>query len=329
MAQDKFMRKALLVGIDDYPKGKELRGCVNDASALGAILETNGDGSPNFDVRLNTNVKTKAELKGLIKNLFEGDSDTCLFYFSGHGTINNTGGYIVTPDFTQHDEGVSMDDVLILANSSKAKNKIIMLDCCNSGTFGSPKVSGGKLSSLEEGISILTASRDNESAIEINGHGVFTNLLLDALQGGASDLRGHITPGSVYAYIDQALGPWYQRPIFKTNISRFTSLRIVTSQVHIDILRKLIDYFPAPQDEFSLDPSFEDTNSPHIEHKVVEPFATKENVAIFKHLQKFQSVGLVVPVNEPHMYFAAMNSASCKLTALGYHYWRLVKEKRI
>jgi len=46
-------------------------------------------------------------------------------------------------------------------------------------------------------------------------------------------------------------------------------------------------------------------------------------------LQKLQSVGLIVPVDEQHMYYAAINSKACKLTALGYHYWRLVKDKRI
>ncbi len=29
------------------------------------------------------------------------------------------------------------------------------------------------------------------------------------------------------------------------------------------------------------------------------------------------------------MYFAAMNSKTCKLTVLGFQYWRLVKEKRL
>lgn len=322
------MRKALIVGINNYPKAP-LRGCVNDASAFSGIIEANGDGSPNFDVRLVTDVPTKSELKGLIIELFSGDCETALLYFSGHGLLDDFGGYIVTPDYKPNDEGVSMDEILTIANDSKAQNRVVILDCCHSGALGSPKTLGGKSAHIGEGVSILTASRDSESAIEINGHGVFTNLLLDALQGGAADLRGHITPGSVYAYIDQALGPWDQRPVFKTNITRFTSLRTVTPQVPIDILRKLVDYFPTPQDEFSLDPSFEDTNAPVVEHKVVEPHAKPENVAVFKHLQKFQGVGLVVPVGEPFMYFAAMNSKSCKLTALGYHYWRLVKEKRI
>ena len=323
------MKRALIVGINDYPSAP-LRGCINDASGLNSILETHGDGSPNFACRLETNIKTKSDLKGLIVDLFKVNSvDTALFYFSGHGYINEFGGYIVTPDFKTYDEGVSMDEILTIVNESLIKNKIIILDCCHSGAMGSPKIGGGRVSNIEDGVTILTASRNDEPSLEINGHGVFTNLLLDALQGGAADLRGHITPGSVYAYIDQALGPWDQRPVFKTNVTQFTSLRIVTPQVPHDVLRKITEYFPDAHQEFSLDPSFEDTNSKGVEHEVIKPHARPENVAIFKNLQKFQSVGLIVPVDADYMYFAAMNSKSCRLTALGYHYWRLVKEKKI
>ena len=52
------------------------------------------------------------------------------------------------------------------------------------------------------------------------------------------------------------------------------------------------------------------------------------HVSIFKELQLFESVGLVEPVGTEHMYFAAMENKSCKLTALGLHYWRLSKDKR-
>ncbi|MEH6988271.1 caspase family protein [Cytobacillus firmus] len=322
------MRKALIVGIDNYPSSP-LHGCINDASAFASIIENNGDGSPNFDLRFHTDVPTKSDLMELIIELFQGDSDTTLFYFSGHGHLDDLGGYIVTPDYKPHDFGVSMDEILTIANNSKSKNKIIILDCCHSGALGSPKQNGGVITQIAEGVSILTASRDYQPALEVNGQGVFTTLLLDALKGGAADLRGHITPGSIYAYIDQALGPWDQRPVFKTNISRFTSLRTVTAQVPVTTIRKLIGYFPTPEQEFDLDPSFEVTNSPDIEHEVIEPYSIPENVTIFKDLQKFESVGLVVPVDEDHMYFAAMNSKSCRLTALGYHYWRLVKDKRI
>ena len=311
------MKKALVIGIDDYPTAP-LHGCVNDAVAFGTTIERNGDGSPNFDVRLLTDIQTKAQLKAAVTELFQGSCDTALLYFSGHGLLNASGGYILAPDYQRDDEGLSMEQILILLNTSQAKDKIIILDCCHSGAIGSPQSNGAATAQLIEGVVILTASRDSESAVEVNGHGVFTSLLLDALQGGAADLRGHITPGSVYAYIDQALGAWEQRPVFKTNVTRFTSLRTITPTVSIDIIRKLTTYFPAPQDVFPLNPTFEDTNT---------GVALPENVAVFKHLQK--SVGLVVPVDAEFMFFAAQNSTSSKLTALGYHYWRLVKEKRI
>lgn len=321
------MRKALIVGINNYPTAP-LHGCINDANSMATVLETHGDGSPNFDVWLEINVPTKSKLKTKIVQLFSGNCDTVFFYFSGHGFLNEIGGYLVTPDHARYDEGISMDEILVLANQSKSQDKIIILDCCHSGALGTPTIGGG-VSQLQEGVTILTASRDDEPSMEINGHGVFTNLLLDSLRGGAADLRGHISPGGVYAYIDKALGAWGQRPVFKTNVTRFTSLRTITPQVSVDILRKIIEYFPIPQDEFILDPSFEDTNSQDVEHIVREPYAKPDNVTLFKNLQKLQSVGLVVPVNSEYMYFAAMESKSCKLTSLGYHYWRLVKDKRI
>ena len=321
------MKKALSIGINNYPSSP-LRGSIKDASGLASIIETNGDGSPNFAVRLETDVPTKSKLKTMIVELFSGDNDIVLLYFSGHGFLNELGGYLVTPDYAKYDEGISMDEILLLANKSKTKNKIIILDCCHSGAFGSPTIGNGT-SGIGEGVSILTASRDDEPSMEINGHGVFTNLLLDALQGGAADLRGHISPGGVYAYIDQALGPWKQRPVFKTNVTEFTSLRTITPQVPLDTLRKIIKYFPAPQEEYQLDPSYEDTNTKTVAHNVIEPYAKADNVAIFKNLQKLQSVGLIVPVDSEYMYFAAMESKACKLTSLGHHYWRLVKDKRI
>ena len=322
------MKKALVVGINNYPSSP-LKGCINDASAFGAIIETHGNGDPNFSVQLATDVPTKGKLIELLRKLFSGESEVALFYFSGHGLENDLGTYLVTPDVMKNDVGVSMNDLLVMANESKATNRIIILDSCHAGAAGTSKITGGLITTIHKGVTILTASKSDELSMEINGHGVFTNLLIDALQGGAADIKGHITPGSIYSYIDQALGAWEQRPVFKTNITEFISLRNIEPRVSKDILRKIINYFPEPEHEFALNPSFEDTNSPDVKHQIIEPYANAENIAVFKNLQKFQSVGLVVPVDTPYMFFAAMDSKSCRLTALGYHYWRLVKQKKI
>jgi len=315
------MKKALIVGINDYPSAP-LNGCVNDANAIGTILESHGDGSPNFDVKMMTSPSsniTRSALREAIEQLFTGDSDMALLYFSGHGYIKSTGGYLVTTDAKKYDEGVSMDEVLTLANQSKAKNKVIILDCCHSGALGSPSITANNIAQLSEGLSVLTASRDSEYAIEVNGSGVFTSLVVDALKGGAADLRGNITPGSLYAYVDEALGAWDQRPIFKTNVTSFSPLRRISPKVPLETMRKITSYFATPDSEHPLNPTYEDT----------DPSAIEDNVKIFKDLQKFQSVGLVIPVDAEFMYFAAINSKSCRLSALGYQYWRLVNEKKL
>lgn len=322
------MRKALIVGIDDYEQCP-LHGCCNDADDIAKILSRNEDGSPNFSVRLERNVMTKGKLRKLIEECFSGDSDVALFYFSGHGHIDSVGGYLVTPDFSAHDYGVSLQDVLNIANKSHCKDKLIVLDSCYSGFMGSINSEGQNTAIINEGITILTASRRSEFSVEMNGHGIFTALLLEALSGGAADIIGNITPGSIYSYIDKALGPWEQRPVFKTNVSRFTSLRNVIPQVDISVIRKICDYFLDENMELPVDPSFEPTNSPDVNHEIVMPYADSKNIRVFSDLQKLEGIGLVVPVGEEHMYFAAMNSKSCALTSMGKQYWRLVHNNLI
>lgn len=322
------MRKALVVGINSYPQNP-LSGCVNDANDISKLLERHENRDKNFSVKKMTDIKTKGELKSLIIDCFSGNDDIALFYFSGHGYIDSIGGYLVTPDYSKYDWGVSMQEILTIANDSNCKNRIVILDCCHSGFLGSINTSGQSTSTISEGVTILTASLPAESAMEKNGHGVFTSLLIDALSGGASDITGHITPGGIYSYIDKSLGPWEQRPVFKTNITRFLPLRDVKPQVSMDIIRKLTSYFSDVNSNFKLDPSFEPTNSPIVEHKIVEPLADDENIKIFYDLQKMEGVGLIVPCEEEHMYFAAMNSKACKLTSVGKHYWRLVKQEII
>ena len=316
------MRRALIVGIDDYQQAP-LSGCVNDANAVAAVLATHGTGSPNFEIRLVTSPPksvTRAQLREDITQLFATECDIALFYFSGHGFVRTGDGCIVTKDAQRHDEGISMTDILGLANNSPVKNRVILLDCCFSGSMGTPNTTDSGVAQIAEGVTVLTASRASEVAMEQAAGGVFTDLVLAALQGGAADLRGHITPGSIYAYVDQALGAWDQRPMFKTNVTQFTSLREVQPQVPLETLRKLVIHFPTPQDEHPLDPTYEDT-----EKERCDP----DNVKVFKDLQKMEGVGLVVPIDEEHMYYAAMHSKSCRLTALGAQYWRLAKEGKL
>jgi Caspase domain len=317
-------RKALIVGIDNYRHVRALHGCANDARAVAKVLERNADvdSTVNFEVKLlvaprSTGQVLRKDLRSAIRDLFIGAPEVALFYFAGHGHIEEVGGYLFTSDSSTGDEGISLEEILTFANKSKAENKIVVLDSCHSGIAGTPPDS--TRAQLSEGLTVLTASGAEQYATEQEGAGLFTTLLVDALDGAAADLLGRITPGAVYAHIDQSLGAWEQRPLFKTNVNRFVSLRQVSPPVELAELRHIAELFPTPGYQFRLDPSFEpESVAPH-----------PANTSVFRILQKYNRVNLVVPVGAPHMYHAAIQSATCRLTALGEHFRRLAQRGRL
>ncbi len=315
------MRRALIVGIDKYPCA-ELGGCENDALSLAKVLSRHDDGSRNFQcetVTSRTHNVTRALLREKIYRLLKDPIQAAYLHFSGHGTVQGIGGYLVTTDHRDYDLGIPMTEVLALANQAEIDDVFITLDCCDSGMFGNmPGLSSDKLI-LAEGVSIITATRGGQEALEANGSGVFTSLLVEALQGGSGSLLGKVTAASVYAYIDSAFGAWEQRPLFKANVSKFLTLRNAKPKIELEVLRKITEYFQLPAEPLQLSPEHEPSEEPRN--------TAKEE--IFRHLQRFRHVGLVEPIGEEHMYYAAVNSKSCGLTTLGKYYWRLVYDEKL
>lgn len=322
------MRKALVVGIDHYSSVSPLYGCVNDSFAIKTMLDRHTDGSVNFGVKHLTatsqsNLVARDELRQSIESLFAGDGEISLFYFAGHGHIESTGGYLCSSEVKTGNDGVPLAEIMTMANQSKIQNRVIILDSCHSGVAGGSALQQ-KVAEIGDGVTILTASTAEQYATEENGAGVFTTLLVDALGGAAANLVGDVTPGGVYAHVDQSLGPWAQRPVFKTNIKRFVSLRKVQPSLELAELRRIAEFFPASGFQFQLNPTFEperhdswNTNPQGI------PAPNPDHNAIFKILQKYNRVGLALPEGAPHMWHAAMESKTVRLTALGEHYRHL------
>jgi hypothetical protein len=327
------MRKGLYIGIDYYENFNFLEGCCIDAIEMARVLSSNYDGSPNFDSRIltskneNTCITKKVVSQNVIE-LFKDPIEIALFYFSGHGYKDEFGGYLIGSDSGSKDGDLSMEWLMNVVNKSPAYNKVIILDCCHSGEAGNFAFMGA-LSLLKEGVTVLAASMANESAIQLQGRGVFTTLFITALNGSAANFKGEITLAKIYSHIDESLGAWEQRPVFKTHSTGFISLRRVAPKVSVEVLHELTKYFPNPDSLFPLDPSYEDTNHPEYEFKVVKPYSKKENVLVYKQLLKYYSLGLIAPSRNQFMYFAAMQSDTCFLTDLGKHYWYLINNNKI
>lgn len=318
------MKRALIVGLDDYP-GMPLTGCANDAHAIVEMLRCNGNGSRNFDIRLSSDALTVTlrELKSQIKALFATPTNVALFYFAGHGAVEDGQAYLCTSDYTPETPGLRMEDLMQMADDAAGKihNRIILLDCCFAGNASNRSIFNSTVSNavLSHGTTVLTASRESETSKEINGHGVFTYLMLDALRGGAADILGRITPASVYSHIDQSLGAWDQRPLFKSHVDTFLVLRAMPPKVTLETLKLLPQLFSTPDSQYLLTPDHEHTNPDGSRRVDGNPRLHAEFLA----LQNCNRVDLVYPVDEKHMYWAAMHSKSCALTPLGKHYWRL------
>ncbi|MEO7351954.1 MAG: caspase family protein [Marmoricola sp.] len=325
------MRKALIVGIDYYDHIGSLSGAVNDAHGVKNVLERNADGTLNFPtphLLIGTGPGarvTRRELKDAVRELFTDDSEIALLYFAGHGYVEDTGGFLCASECESGDDGLALSEVMSLANGSRAKNKVIILDSCHSGVAGSNALTTN-VAEISDGATILTASTAEQYAMEApgGGSGVFTSLLIDALSGAAANLVGSITPGSVYAHIDQSLGPWSQRPVFKTNVKTFISLREAEAPIGLADLQRLTSLFPNPTVPFSLDPTYEPHRSGAEEASVPPPDPL--HTADFAVLQNYVKVNLVRPVGAPHMWHAAMETKACELTVLGQHYWNLIDE---
>ena len=330
------MKKALVVGIDAYA-ASPLTGCVNDAIAVKTVLEQHGDGSPNFDVKvLNSDeaAVTASELDKGLEALFATKCDTALFYFAGHGTMDGKSetGYIVSQDGKRGALGMSLNDILSMANRAhpQVRSTVIILDSCHSGAFGENPVSASTQTSvIGNGVTIMTACHRDQTAGEQNSQGIFTSLLLDGLRGTAADIRGHITPASLYTLIDQTLGPWGQRPIYKANVDSFVTLRQVAPKISMETLRRLPEYFPSAGHVFPLDPSYEPDRTALSPDQLRNFPENKDHQRIFAELQACNRNGLVVPVDAEHMFFAAMGSTGCRLTAIGNHYRGLAESRRL
>jgi len=322
------VRKALVVGIDYYTNVSLLHGCVNDSYAVKAMLDRHADGSVNFGVKHITStgshdLVSRDELRQAIESLFAGDGEVSLLYFAGHGHIEATGGYLCSSDVKTGNDGVPLAEIMTMANQSRIQNRVIILDSCHSGVAGGSALQQ-KVAEIDDGVTILTASTAEQYATEVNGAGVFTSLLVDALGGASANLVGDVTPGSVYAHVDQSLGPWAQRPVFKTNVTRFVSLRKVLPPLELAEIRRIAEFFPAPGFQYQLDPTYEpERHESWAVNPQGIPAPLPDHNAIFKILQKYNRVGLAVPEGAPHMWHAAMESKSVRLTALGEHYRRL------
>jgi hypothetical protein len=330
-------KRALIIGIDTYENVHQLTGCVADAVGMRDLLERNADGSPNYECRLVVHGPehpdqkvTRPVLRRLCNELFDYAGDVVL-YFSGHGALTSAGGYLATCDAQTNDWGVPMQEIVQMANNSKASDILIMLDCCHAGDAGDAPLlntpgRSSPIAVLRENMSVIAASRNSQSAMEAGGHGLFTSAVFDALDGGAADHMGWVTASSIYAYVERRFGEWSQRPVYKSHATELTVIRKCAPLIDRLKLYEIVKHFPDENYKYRLDPEFEPDDEFGNRHEPVN----EEKVAIAQLFKSYRDAGLL-KASEPNeqFFWVARRSHTVELTLRGREYWRLVKHGRI
>lgn len=317
------MRIALAIGLNDYTHFESLSGCVADANEMHRLLSRHANEDVNYSCQLITSEKYPSfalrDLRRHAIDLFtREDVDSAVFYFAGHGSRDESAAALLTSECQPDDPAFLMAELVGLANRSSAREVLIILDCCHSGSILDDLSSEGKIP-IREGVSILAACRGREASNEVNGRGIYTSRICEALEGGAADVRGFISVASIYAYVCEVSPNWDARPLLRTSMSKVSPVRRAGSAISDANLRKLTTYFETADNLYPLSPKYEPTADPH------DP----EFEEIFSVLQRYRAARLLVPVDEEHLYFAAMKSKHCALTPLGKFYWNAVKAGKI
>jgi uncharacterized caspase-like protein len=197
------MKRSLLIGVDRYDNFNNLDGCVNDVDAVDPLLSRNEDDSPNFDCQKRTSDTggvTRDLLLADLDALFAGGAEVAVLYFAGHGDELTEDVALVTEDGTDGTPGIAFSEILTKVANSPVGEVIIILDCCFSGAAGGIPQLGTATSALRSGVSILMASRGDQTAAETAaGRGLFSTYLCGALEGGAADVLGKVTVAGLYS----------------------------------------------------------------------------------------------------------------------------------
>jgi WD40 repeat protein len=224
----------LVVGINEYKnKSISLSYAVPDAMALAETLRKTA--GPLFG---KTDIKTlttpEATTKDAINRAFTDlrskvkPNDLFVFYDASHGVVdvvdNEEQYFLLTSNVlllsSRHigTDAISQKELASLIGSIPAQKKLVILDTCNAGkggkelqiallqqTRGLTESTAVKLLQRSIGSAVFSASSDSQQALEgYKGHGLFTYVLLEGLQGKADIKKdGYITVLGLADYIEE------------------------------------------------------------------------------------------------------------------------------
>jgi hypothetical protein len=211
-------RFALIVASSHYADTTltQLQAPARDAASLAAVLGEEAIGGFHVETLADQPAQTVMQE---IETFFDGRrrDDLVLLYFSGHGILDEGARlYFATTD-TRIDRPRStavpaafVNDVM---SECRSRRQVLVLDCCNSGSFARGIKAGGNIGTAQRfegrGRVVITASDAIQYAFEAGEidddvtESVFTHVLVRGLRTGKADLNGdgYVSLDELYDYV--------------------------------------------------------------------------------------------------------------------------------
>ncbi len=232
---NKDIRKALIIGNDNYRSVAPLKNAREDAKAIASTLQSIGD---QVVLKLDLNEK---DMKAAIRNFSSqiNGGDEVLFYYAGHGVQLGAANYLLPVDIGGDSEAQVRDDAIQLQRvlddmvDRRAKFTLAVVDACRDNPFKSAGRSiGGRglaPTSAATGQMIIFSAGVGQQALDQLGpkdksrNGLFTRVFLKEIQKpGVSvdrvvrnvrsevvDLAKSVGHEQVPAIYDQVVGDFY------------------------------------------------------------------------------------------------------------------------
>ena len=237
-------RDALVVGINHYQTLPALQAPATDAEAVAQCLESFGEcrvsrmpeairhQKPVINRQAGvTTAMLEAALIRLFKPTGKNIPETAIFYYSGHGLQRHAGiqeGYLATSEANPAagHYGLSLYWLRRLLQESPVRQRVILLDCCNSGElFNILEADPGARSGTDR--LFMAASREYEPAYEaLDGHhSVFTQALLAGLNPYKVE-GGLVNSHSLTNAVNRSLKGELQQPLFESSGTEIVLTRV-------------------------------------------------------------------------------------------------------
>ena len=189
---------ALVIGNNNYRNLRNLVTAVNDAKAVGSLLEQ----AYGFEVTYLINAGRKQIIDALSR-LRRGLTikDNLLIYYAGHGWLDKEAGrgYWLPVDSERNSPAnwISTGDISDTLKAMAAKHVMVVADSCYSGTLArSIKLSVSTSEYFRRMVNLRTRVALTSGGLEpvlddgIQGHSVFTTAFLDVLEKNNDILEG-------------------------------------------------------------------------------------------------------------------------------------------